>query len=202
MKRVMVWSALIGCAALVAPIVRADVKTSQRTQFKLAGVAGAFVSRFGGAAARDGLTTNVAVKGDRKASMNDVTGQIIDLGEQKVYTLEVKKKQYTVKTFAEIRAEFEKARADAQKQMQSAPENKQQAQPDQKPAQQMEFDVDVKETGQHKSIARPRHARSRDDHHRPPERPDARGRRRIRDDERHVARRRKSPRSTKCGSST
>ena len=56
---------------------------------------------FGGKAARDGVTSTVAVKGDRKATMNGETGQIIDLAEEKIYDLDLKKKSYKVTTFAQ-----------------------------------------------------------------------------------------------------
>ena len=36
---------------------------------------GRMVNMFGGKAAREGVTSTVAVKGDRKATMNDATGQ-------------------------------------------------------------------------------------------------------------------------------
>ena len=41
------------------------------------------VNIFGGKAAREGVTSTVAVKGDRKATLNDTTGQIIDLAKKR-----------------------------------------------------------------------------------------------------------------------
>ncbi|MEO7158871.1 MAG: hypothetical protein ABI039_14995, partial [Vicinamibacterales bacterium] len=61
---------------------------------------GKLVNMFGGKGAREGVTSMVAVKGNRKAMMSDSSGQIIDLTEEKVYDLDVKKKTYTVTTFA------------------------------------------------------------------------------------------------------
>jgi hypothetical protein len=49
------------------------------------------VNIFGGRAAREGVATTVAVKGDRKASLGDATGQIVDLAEEKLYDLEMRK---------------------------------------------------------------------------------------------------------------
>ena len=61
-----------------------------------------------------GVTSMVAVKGNRKATMSDTTGQIIDLTEEKIYDLDIKKKTYTVTTFAELRKKMEEARRDAE----------------------------------------------------------------------------------------
>ena len=46
--------------------------------------------------------------------MSDSTGQIIDLTEEKIYDLDIKKKTYKVTTFAQLRAEMEKARREAE----------------------------------------------------------------------------------------
>src|SRR6187399_980008 len=148
MKRSVI-AALVG-TALIVPVVRADVKTREKTMFAFEGVMGGLVKTFGGKAANEGVTSAVAVKGNRKSSVSDVSGQIIDLTEQKVYTLDVKKKEYKVQTFAEIRAAFEKAKADAEKSAAKVKEeDKQQAD---QAAKQLEFDVVVKETGQKKSL--------------------------------------------------
>ena len=99
--------------------LRADVRADQKTHVQFAGMLGRMVNMFGGKAAREGVTSSVAVKGDRKATMNDTTGQIIDLSEEKVYDLDLKKKTYKVTTFAELRRRMEeaqkKAEEDAQK---------------------------------------------------------------------------------------
>jgi hypothetical protein len=112
---------------------------------------------FGGKAAREGVTSTVAVKGDRKATTNDGTGQIIDLAEEKVYDLDLKKKSYRVTTFAELRRRMEEARkkAEADAQKEAAHEKEK---PAEKPAaadpnaQQVEIDFDVKNTGVKKAI--------------------------------------------------
>jgi hypothetical protein len=153
MKRLVAgFASILLLASVVAvPRLLADVKTSQKVTFKLAGVLGMIVNRMAGGA--DGITSNIALKGTRKLRANESTGEIIDLGEQKVYTLDMKKKEYTVKTFDELRAEFQKERADAAK---SAANEKPDAKtapaaPDQN-AKQMQYDFDVKKTGQHKTM--------------------------------------------------
>ena len=70
---------------------------------KFAGAMGQIVNLFGGGATRNGVVRTVAVKGDRKATRSDSTGQIVDLREEKVYDIDFKDKSYKVTTFAEIR---------------------------------------------------------------------------------------------------
>ena len=94
MKRSLTWTALVASAALLAPATYADVKTREKTTFSMEGVMGGLVRMFGGKAAKEGVTSTVAVKGDRKASINDSSGEIIDLGEERVYTLDVEDREY------------------------------------------------------------------------------------------------------------
>ena len=56
------------------------------------------------------LVGALAVKGNRMATMNDTTGQIIDLSEEKVYNLDLKKRTYQVTTFDELRKRMREAR--------------------------------------------------------------------------------------------
>jgi len=149
MKRSLFWSVLFACAVAVSPVVRADVKTTEKSTLKLEGFLGTMLNRmFGGT---DGITSTIAVKGSRMSRMNASNGQIIDLTEEKVYTVDVKKKEYTVMTFAELREQLEKAKAEmAKRQEDMTPEQKQALED---AANTMEFDVDVKETGQSKVIA-------------------------------------------------
>ena len=151
MKRITFWSALAVVAALAAPVVSADVKTKEKSLVSLEGVLGGVVRVFGGRAAREGIESTSAVKGNRKITLNNASGRIVDLTEQKVYELDVRRKEYRVRTFAELRAEFEKAKAEAAKQKASAtPEEKAQME---EAGKQLEFDAKVEETGQKKSIA-------------------------------------------------
>jgi hypothetical protein len=152
MKRVTaVAPMLVPALVLVAAPLLADVKTRDRTTVK-------FESRilnfFLGKAAKDGVQSTTAVKGDRKATFNDTTGKIIDLSEEKVYDLDMKKKTYTVTTFDELRRRMreqaEKAKEQAQKE---EPGQGGQAQEPQKPQKEYEVDFDVKDTGQKKQVA-------------------------------------------------
>ena len=101
------------CSDARVPRLDADVRADQKTHVEFAGMLGRMVEHFGGKAAREGVTSTVAVKGNRKATLNDATGQIIDLTEEKVYDLDLKKKSYKVTTFAELRRQMEEARKKA-----------------------------------------------------------------------------------------
>jgi hypothetical protein len=76
-------SASLVVVAALAPL-RADVKTTERTATKFGGLLGT-MSRFTGRGSDDSVMSTISVKGDRKYSANDRTGEIIDLAEQKVY---------------------------------------------------------------------------------------------------------------------
>jgi len=136
---------------LVAAPLLADVKTRDRTTVK-------FESRvlnfFLGKAAKEGLQSTMAVKGNRKATFNDTTGKIIDLSEEKVYDLDMKKKTYTVTTFDELRRRMREQADKAQQQAEKEePGQAQEAQKQEKPQKEYEIDFDVKDTGQKKQIA-------------------------------------------------
>jgi hypothetical protein len=138
-------------AALLSstPALLADVRTEQKTHVEFAGMLGRMVNIFGGKAAREGVTSSVAVKGDRKATMNEATGQIVDLGEEKVYDLDLKKKSYKVTTFAELRRRMEEAQKRAEE---NARKEQGKSAPPPQNEKQMEIDVDIKNTGETKTI--------------------------------------------------
>ena len=144
---------------LWSDVLSADVRTDQKVKFQLGGVLGKVVNMFGGRAAREGVTSVVAVKGNRKATLSDATGQIVDLSEEKVYDLDMKKKTYKVTTFAEIRAQLEKARREAEQQAAQMKQQEQQqagepATPAEKDpnAKEFEVDFDLKNTAATRTI--------------------------------------------------
>lgn len=145
--------ALAACLAVASTqALRADVRSDQKTKFQLAGALGKVVNFFGGKAARDGVTSTVALKGDRMmTTTGDSGGQIIDLAEEKVYNLDLKKKSYTVVTFAQLRQQMEDARKRAQEEAAKNPEADKPAQRDPN-AKEVEVDFDVKNTGEKKDI--------------------------------------------------
>ena len=136
--------------ALSVNSVRADVRADEKTHFEFAGMLGRMVNLFGGKGAREGVTSSVAVKGDREVRLTGDNGQIIDLAEEKVYDLNLKKKSYKVTTFAEIRRKMEEAQKKAEDAARRQDDKK-----DKTPAaneKQVEIDVNVKNTGERKAI--------------------------------------------------
>src|SRR5262245_61159554 len=107
--------ALSACLVALAPsALRADVRSDQKTKIEFGGMLGRMFNLFGGKSAKEGVTSTVAVKGNRKSSISDTTGQIIDLSEEKIYDLDMKKKTYKVTTFAELRRQMQEAQKKAQ----------------------------------------------------------------------------------------
>jgi hypothetical protein len=137
--------------SLSAAPALADVKTREKGQVKFEGVLGTMTRMFGGKAASEGLVSTNAVKGNRKATLNDSTGRIVDLAEQKVYDLDLKKKEYQVTTFDELRRRLQEAQQRAAKEAKEAP--KESGERPQTDGKEVEVDFDVKETEQTKSIA-------------------------------------------------
>jgi hypothetical protein len=143
------------CVVAASPAIRADVREDEKSRVEFAGMLGRMVNLFGGKGMKEGTISTVAVKGDRKATLNDSTGQIVDLAEEKIYDLDVKKKTYSVTTFAEIRRRMEEAKKKAE---QDAQKERTKEQPKEKTAEpapkenNVEIDFDVKNTGQKKTI--------------------------------------------------
>jgi hypothetical protein len=148
MKRVRILSSLLFLSLLFpVALVKAEIKTEEKNLVKFEGIMGTMMGLFGGKAAKEGIINTVALRGNRKATMNDSTGEIIDLSEEKVYSLDLKKKTYEVATFEEIRRRILDAQEKAAK---AAKEQKKEAPQQQGP--EMEMDFAVKESGQRKTI--------------------------------------------------
>src|SRR5436190_649159 len=135
---------------LAAATLYADVKTRDRTTVKFEGTLGRIFNLFGGGKPSEGTT---AVKGNRKATLGGTTGQIIDLSEEKVYDLDMKKKTYTVTTFEELRRRMREAAEKAKTEVEKEQPGTKEKQEPQKPAKEYEIDFDVKDTGQKKQLA-------------------------------------------------
>jgi hypothetical protein len=150
MKRTLTSGAILLIVALATPVLQADVKTRDRSTFALEGFLGGVVRLFGGRGAREGVETTVAIKGNRKSMTSGTNAQIVDLAEERIYLVDTRRREYRVRTFADIRAEFEKAKADAERQAaQAKPEDKEQLE---QAARELDIDVDVQETGQRRSL--------------------------------------------------
>ena len=138
-------AATVGAAlGLVIPAL-ADARIEQKTHVQFSGAMGGLANTFGGKAAREGVVTTTAVKGDRKMATHDETAQLIDLAEERIYDINLAKKTYKVTTFAEMREKMKKA-------MEQAHEKPEQAEPKEK-APEYEVDFDIKETGKQQQIA-------------------------------------------------
>ncbi len=155
MSRIRIALVLAVCIAAGSSVaLRADVRSDQKTRFQFAGALGKVVNFFGGKSAREGVTSTVAVKGNRMlTTTGDSSAQIVDLAEEKIYDLDLKKKSYKVTTFADLRRQMEesrrKAEEEAKKEQASQKEQPQERDPN---AKEVEIDFDVKNTGEKKEI--------------------------------------------------
>jgi len=150
MTRKILLPALVLTFAAVALPVQADVKKEERNQVSFAGAFGKVVNFFGGKAAREGVVSSVAVSGDRKMmTTGDNTAQIVDLREEKVYDLDLRRKTYKVTTFEEIRRQMREAAERAKEN--AAKEQPKEEQP-QTQGKELDIDFDIKNTGQTKPV--------------------------------------------------
>jgi hypothetical protein len=138
----------LALALSIATVVRADVKKEERSLVTFSGMLGRITNLFGGKAAKEGIVSTVAVSGDRKMTTNDTRGEIVDLREEKVYELDMRRKTYTVTTFAEMRRRMAEMEAKAKEDAAKAPREEQ----PQNSGKEMDVDFDVKNTGQKKTI--------------------------------------------------
>jgi hypothetical protein len=153
MKRLLISCAVaLPLLALVPGPAWAEVKTREKTHISLGGMIGKVFNMFGGKAAKEGVVSTTAVKGTRKATINESTGQIIDLAEEKVYNLDMKKKTYEVTTFDELRQRMREAREKAEKDA-AREQGKEEKAEKAEPQKEYEVDFNVKETGQKKQLA-------------------------------------------------
>ncbi len=125
----------------------AEVRTTERATIKFEGMLGRMIGMFGGS--DDDGARSVAVRGDRKAMLRDGSGRIVDLGEEKIYDIDARRKTYKVTTFDELRRQMKEAEEEAKK---DAEEEGDEPAGDPE-APQYEVDFDVKETGATKAIA-------------------------------------------------
>lgn len=140
--------AAVCAASLAGAAVSADVKTEEKGHVKFEGMLGRMFNMFGGKAAREGMVTHVAVKGDRMLSRSDKTGQLVDLAEEKIYDIDFGKKSYKVTTFEQVRQRMREAEERAKKDQEKRKD-------EDKPAEggkEYEIDVATKETGARKSL--------------------------------------------------
>ena len=149
MKRQQLLPGLILTVAIAAAPAYADVKKEERNQVSFSGMLGRMFNLFGGKSAKEGVVSTVAVSGDRKmTTAGENTGQIVDLREEKIYDLDLRRKTYKVTTFEELRRQMREAEAKARE---SASRQPKEDQP-QNQGKEMEIDFDIKNTGQTRTI--------------------------------------------------
>jgi hypothetical protein len=138
---------------LAGAVLQADVKVQDKHQLKIGGALGKLINMFAGKSMREPTLGTTAIKGDRKLVIYGDYGQIVDLQEEKIYTLDMKNKTYKVRTFEEARKAAREAREKMQQQQakQKPDTEKAEKKPDQQ-APEYEIDVASKPTGQTKSI--------------------------------------------------
>jgi uncharacterized protein YfdQ (DUF2303 family) len=149
MKRILSTAALALVMATATAPAYADVKKEERNQVSFSGMLGRMANFFGGKSAKEGVISSVAVSGDRKMTINgENTGQIVDLREEKIYDLDLRRKTYKVTTFEELRRQMREAEAKARENASRQPKEEQ----PQNQGKEMEIDFDIKNTGQTKAI--------------------------------------------------
>jgi hypothetical protein len=149
MKSRLLVPALSLAVALSVASVRADVKKDEKTLVTFSGMLGRMANLFGGKSAKEGVISSVAVSGDRKMTANDTRGEIIDLKEQKVYDLDMRRKTYTVTTFEELRRRMAEMEVKAKEDVAKAPNEER----PQNQGKELDVDFDVQNTGQTKTIS-------------------------------------------------
>jgi hypothetical protein len=149
MKAVRTLAVAVCLATGAAVAIHADVKTEQKGQVKFAGPLGTMFNMFGGKAAKEGMVTKIAVKGDRMMTRSGENGQLIDLQEEKLYEINFGNNSYRVTTFEELRRRMREAEERA-KQERAKAEKRQDTGTEQAP--EYEFDVATKSTGATKAL--------------------------------------------------
>jgi hypothetical protein len=147
MRRSLIAGLTLCLVLALAVGLGADMKSKQKTQVKFEGMIGKMMGMFGGKTAKEGLISTVAISGDRMMTVNDQTGELVDLAQEKVFSINFKDKSYKVKTFAEIRQEWEDAKAKMKEQAAAAKEEPKEGEV------QYEIDFKVDKTGQRKAVA-------------------------------------------------
>ncbi|HEX8253536.1 MAG TPA: hypothetical protein VF846_10330, partial [Thermoanaerobaculia bacterium] len=119
----------------------------QKTRVQFGGIIGGIANVFGGKAAREGVSSTTAVKGNRRLTTTDRSGELVDLSEEKIYRLDYGRKTYEVVTFAELRKQYEDAKKEA-----AEDAKKQEKSGKKEEGPEYEVDFDIKETGQKQTV--------------------------------------------------
>jgi len=148
--------ALILCCTIASPLSFADFRYQETS--RITGGAMVGMMKFAGAFSKDAkratepTTSTVLVKGNRMAHINPNTSEIIDLDKGTITRIDHQKKQYSVVTFQEMKRQMEEARKKAEQQAKEKQSERQQDGTEASTAQ-MNFTVNVRNTGAAKNVA-------------------------------------------------
>lgn len=131
----------VAACALLWATARADVKVEEKSSAKLEGVFGKLLNR----STAKGQVRTVAVQGDRRMTLDEGSGEIVDLQEEKIYRFDPKARKYEVITFAELRKQAEEAAKEV-------PEEESEPAPRDDRETEYQVELDVKQTGQEKDV--------------------------------------------------
>ena len=99
----------------------------------------------GGGALKEPQVSTVAVSGNRLVRRSKRQGEIIDLDKRTITTINFEKRTYTEMTFEQMKQMLEQMSASVSQQQQQQPQGDQKVN--------LDFDADVKDTGQTKTIS-------------------------------------------------
>jgi hypothetical protein len=134
-------------AGLIAAPALADATLQQKTQVHFGGAIGSIINVFGRSATHEGTISDLTIHGNRKSMRSGDTGEIVDLDEEKVYSLDYSRKIYKVATFEELRKQYEDAKARAKEQQAKTGKSSQKNE-----GPEMEVEFAVKSTGSKETI--------------------------------------------------
>ena len=144
MRKMTRFTVTVAAFAIAGGVALADATVEQKTQAHFGGAIGGIINVFGGKATHEGLTSTTVIKGDRKLTRSGDSGEIIDLGAEKIYRVDFARKTYKVVTFDELRKQFEEQKSRSEKSDEkSAEKNK---------GPEYEVDFDIRDTGAKETI--------------------------------------------------
>ena len=135
-------------AFLLASALPADFSYTSNTKLTGGSMAGAmkFAGKMGGQSLSD-MTQQIHVSGDKMATLDENTGTIINLADETIMNVNFKKQEYSIMTFAQMKAALDAAQAKADREMAKArKKNPEMAN------MQMNLTVDVKDPGRSDTI--------------------------------------------------
>jgi len=140
----------------VSPLLLADYTYQETTQITGGSILHMMkmVGHFSSEARKMGepVVSTVYLKGNRMATVNADSIEIIDLDKETITHVDVQKKTYTVMTFDEIKQQMEKASQEMRKKQAEQPAAAQQPNPNADDVK-MSFDVKVRKTGAEKQVS-------------------------------------------------